>query len=277
MFSARRLPDRLHYRLVACRTCGLLRSDPVADPAVHVALYAGSSFDYGDEVANLSHTYGRCLDRLSRWGVTKGSLLDIGCGNGFVLDEALRLGYRTVRGVEPGAAAISQASAAVKRSIICDTMRPSLFEEDTFDVVCMFQVLDHMSDPAAVARECFRVMKPGGLLLCVSHDARAWSARCLGRRSPIVDVEHMFLFSRHTMSLLFERQGFSVVHAGSVMNRYSLSYVLRLVPMPTQLKRSVLRVISRTALKRLRVKVPLGNLIVVGRKPIRGMPGDRRP
>ncbi len=46
VFSARRLPDRIHYRLVKCSTCGLVRSDPVAPPAVLATLYQRSTFTY---------------------------------------------------------------------------------------------------------------------------------------------------------------------------------------------------------------------------------------
>jgi hypothetical protein len=44
VFSARRLPDRIHYRLVTCNTCGLVRSDPIADPALLAQLYHDSTF-----------------------------------------------------------------------------------------------------------------------------------------------------------------------------------------------------------------------------------------
>src|ERR1035437_10297848 len=57
VFSARRLPDRVHYRLVKCHACGLVRSDPVADYDVVAALYRQSSFDYGAEVPSLQRTY----------------------------------------------------------------------------------------------------------------------------------------------------------------------------------------------------------------------------
>src|SRR5258708_40287551 len=58
IFSAPRLPDTIHYRLVRCRTCGLVRSDLTADLASHSVLYGRSSFDYATKVPNLRRTYG---------------------------------------------------------------------------------------------------------------------------------------------------------------------------------------------------------------------------
>ena len=69
VFSARRLPDRTHYRMVRCRTCGLVRSDPVLDAEAMAGLYRESSFDYGEELEGIRATYGAALDRRGRRGV----------------------------------------------------------------------------------------------------------------------------------------------------------------------------------------------------------------
>src|SRR5216683_1311846 len=71
VFSARRLPDRIHYRLVRCGTCGLVRSDPAVDANVIHDLYHQSSFDYGTEIAALRATYGHLLAALTGYGVGK--------------------------------------------------------------------------------------------------------------------------------------------------------------------------------------------------------------
>src|SRR2546423_1956344 len=100
VFSARRLPDRIHYRLVKCRACGLVRSDPIASSELLGQLYAQSTFTYRDEVPDLRRTYGRYLAKLEPYGAGKEALLEIGCGNGFFLEEALSQGYQSVHGVE---------------------------------------------------------------------------------------------------------------------------------------------------------------------------------
>ena len=46
IFSARRIPDKIHYRIVRCQTCGLVRSDPVIDPETLADLYSKSSQNY---------------------------------------------------------------------------------------------------------------------------------------------------------------------------------------------------------------------------------------
>jgi SAM-dependent methyltransferase len=274
VFSARRLPDRVHYRLVKCKTCGLVRSDPIADRTLLAQLYHASAFTYTDEVADLKRTYGRYLARLDNFGARKDALLEIGCGNGFFLQQALAQGYRSVRGVEPSRAAVSQAAPEVRDSIRCDLMRPGLFAPGEFDVICLFQVFDHLPDPAALLDACFAALRPGGLVLCLNHNVAAVSARLLGERSPIVDIEHTYLYSPATMERLFTARGFRIRKAGSARNRYSLRYLVRLLPLPAGPKQAALGWLERHRIGRLRLCVPLGNLYLVAQRP-EGMPDNR--
>jgi len=270
VFSARRLPDRIHYRLVRCNSCRLVRSDPVADHSLVANLYRESTFDYSGEVDNLSHTYGSYLARLDRYGVEKNALLEIGCGNGFFLAEASRRGYRDVRGVEPSEAAIKLAEDAIRPGIVCAMMTSGLFPRDSFDVVCLFQVLDHIFDPGTLLETCFEILKPGGFVLCLNHNVEALSARLMKHRSPIIDIEHTYLYSPVTLAKLLTKLRFQVKESGGVRNRYSLEYLLRLVPSPAGIKKAVLQMANSTGLGRLSFSVPLGNLYMLAQKPLTG-------
>jgi 2-polyprenyl-3-methyl-5-hydroxy-6-metoxy-1,4-benzoquinol methylase len=267
VFSARRLPDRVHYRIACCNTCGLVRSDPMAELETVAQLYRQSSFGYADELPGLKRTYGRYLARLDQFGVNKGALLEIGCGNGFFLEVALAQQYRLVRGVEPSRDAVSRASRAVADGIVCDVMHEGLFESETFDVICLFQVLDHIADPASLLDECFRMLKPGGVALILNHNVAAISAKILGEGSPIFDIEHTYLYSRETLARLTGASGFSTREAGTVWNTYSLEYITRLIPFPALIKRSLLALLRATPFGRFPLSVPLGNLYLVAQKP----------
>jgi SAM-dependent methyltransferase len=269
VFSARRLPDRIHYRLVKCNRCGLVRSDPIASSEMLAQLYQKSTFTYNEEVANLKQTYGFYLAELQKYGAQKGKLLEIGCGNGFFLEEALTQGYRSVQGVEPSQAAVLGASSSVQQNIACDIMRPGLFGPEQFDVVCMFQVLDHIPDPEVLMKECFKVLKSGGLILCLNHNIESWSARLLKERSPIIDIEHTYLYSSSTLSRFFETYEFTVRHVGTVYNRYTLYYLARLIPLSMTVKSGLLKFLKTTFFGRIRASVPLGNLHIVAQKPDR--------
>jgi len=267
IFSARRIPDRIHYRMVRCKTCGLLRADPVGTIDLLSKLYAVSSQSYDEELSNLKRTYSAYLARLDACGAEKGALLEIGCGSGFFLEEALEWGYADVAGVEPSVKAVAKADSLIRTRILCDTMRPQLFPPGTFDAICMFQVFDHIPDPNSLLAECHRILKPGGLVLSLNHDAEALSARLLGERSPIVDIEHTYLYSKNAMRQMFSKHGFVIRQVGSASNEYSLSYLVGLLPMPRHFKASVVSGLRRTAVGRIRMSVRLGNLFLIAQTP----------
>ena len=267
VFSARRLPDRTHYRMVRCRTCGLVRSDPVLDAEALAGLYRESSFDYGDELEGIRATYGAALDRLASAALGRSGLLDVGCGSGFVLELARGRGWQTVRGVEPSTDAIAKADPAVRSAIVQDVLQEGLFPAESFDAVTLFQVLDHIPEPVAFLRECVRILRPGGAILALNHNVTAWSARVLRERSPIIDVEHTYLYSPETMRRVFGQVGFDVVTVGPVRNTYSTAYLLHLTPLPRALKQSLIPRLRQTRLGRSQLTVPLGNLCLIARRP----------
>ena len=267
VFSARRLPDGIHYRIVRSNRSGLVRSDPIADTALVYELYAQSSFDYGEEVPWLKKTYGRYLDRVCALGCERGSLLDIGCGNGFFLECALESGFRDVRGIEPSHQAVDEAPRALRKRIVRDIMRPGIFGAQEFDAICMFHIFDHIPDPNELLFECLRILKPGGFILSLNHNVEAWSARLLGERSPIFDVEHTFLYSPATMQRIFLANGFKVIEQGNVWNSYSLVYLFHLVPLPPSLKSLGLQLLRALNLRRLPLTLPLGNIYLIALKP----------
>ena len=111
-------------------------------------------------------------------------------------------------------------------------------------------------------------LRPGGMVLSINHNTSAVSARLLGERSPIVDIEHTYLYNPTTMSRIFSAHGFQIRDTGSVWNQYSLRYLVRLLPLPLGPKQAALAWLQRHAIGRLRLSVPLGNLFLVAQKPL---------
>jgi SAM-dependent methyltransferase len=267
VFSARRVPDGTHHRIVVCETCGLLRSDPVLDTGVLSALYAESTFDYGDEVDAIARTYERYLAKLEASGAGRRGLLEIGCGNGFFLQRATARGWSEVRGVEPSDDAVAKAAPQVADAIVCDMMRPGLFPPQSFDAICLFQVLDHIPNPRAVLETAFELLRPGGHILALNHNARSVSARLLRERSPIIDIEHTYLYDPTTMRRLFELCGFRGASIDRVRNTYSVAYLSQLLPLQHSTKLNLLRRLRHSRIGAVQLTVPLGNICLIAERP----------
>ena len=100
----------------------------------------------------------------------------------------------------------------------------------------------------------------------VCHDRRALSARALGRKSPIFDIEHLQLFSPRSLRYLLEHTGYVRVEVKPIFNRYPLRYWTKLFPLPAPIKKPLLGAFGSTRLGSVPVSLPAGNLVAVGYK-----------
>jgi SAM-dependent methyltransferase len=266
VFSARRLPDRQHYQWVRCFSCGLLRSDPVLEVNL-TQLYEESTFDYSTEVNGLKKTYLGLVRKAIGNNTRTHSIFEVGGGNGFFLEAAKDFGFERIMGVEPSYAAISAAREDVKPFLIASMMSGSVLPKNSFQVGAMFHTLDHLQDPIQTLRDCLDVLEPGGTFVVAVHNERSWSARLLGERSPIIDVEHTYLYSLRTGIQLFEKAGFKNVRSGAYNNHYSLAYILHLLPISRKFRKFVLGSWFGKFLSKIKIVVPLGNMWIAGVKP----------
>ena len=100
-------------------------------------------------------------------------------------------------------------------------------------------------------------------MFLIGHNRRAFSAKVLGRKSPIFDIEHLQLFSPVSVRHLLERAGFSRVEVRPVFNRYPLRYWARLFPFPAGSKQRILKVLQSMRMGRWVIPLPAGNLAAI--------------
>ena len=265
-FSARRLPDGIHYRILKCINCDLVYSSPILPEARLKKLYKESKITYGEQIQDLTKTYGHYLRELEKYGVVKGKLLEIGCGNGFFLVEAKKQGYKEVYGVEPSREAIKKAPREVANKIKNDLFNKKLFSRDFFDVICFFQTFDHISSPNEFLKNCFNILKPGGFVLAFNHNVSSIQALVLGEKSPIIDIEHTYLYNPKTMRMIFEKNKFQVISLLPSFNIYSLNYLIHLVPLPRKIKNFLLSFLKSIGVSKLKLRLRIGNMVLYAKK-----------
>jgi 2-polyprenyl-3-methyl-5-hydroxy-6-metoxy-1,4-benzoquinol methylase len=93
-----------------------------------------------------------------------GRLLDVGAGFGFFLKEMGKRGWEVV-GVEISQNAIDYAKDVLRLTVHLGPLETVKFPESHFDVVSGFYIIEHLPDPMAFLKECYRILKPGGVLL----------------------------------------------------------------------------------------------------------------
>lgn len=262
-FSARRKRSREHYRIVSCK-CGLVRSDPVLHEDAINSLYMQSELISSVETDCAANTYAELLDAMLKkyaGGKRPESLLEIGCSDGAFLKKAVEYGVQNVVGFEPSGKSIENAADAVKARIINDIFKPELLDGRRFDTACSFHVFDHLMHPKETLQSVTKHLNVGGYVLIACHDVESWSAKLLGSFSPIFDIEHIYLFSKSTLSRLLEESGVKVLDAGSYANTYPLGYWLRMLPAA-----GALAGILPSLMLNIPLRIRAGNIYAFGRK-----------
>lgn len=73
--------------------------------------------------------------------------------------------------------------------------------------------LEHVQDPMEITLAAHRLLRKGGAFVTVTHDYQGLLNRLLGKRSPIIDIEHMQLFCKQAIKQLFLNGGFHSIQS----------------------------------------------------------------
>ena len=236
-------------------------------PALRAGLSAQAAFDSTDESHYASVTYAKVLERHLRDLPNLDGAMDIGTGDGAFLEQLLALKFTNVTGVEPSTAPIASAKPEIRPHIVHDLFRASDFTPASFSLVTCFQVMEHFWDPMEITRQAVTLLKPGGLFLSVVHNLEALSAKVLGTKSPIFDVEHLQLFDKNSGRQMLDRAGLTRIQTYPLWNRYPLQYWMRLFPIPPAVKGPAITTVKSIGLGALQIPLPAGNLVLAGFKP----------
>ncbi|MCB0443963.1 MAG: class I SAM-dependent methyltransferase [Flavobacterium sp.] len=139
---------------------------------------------------------------VERWNGGKGTLLDIGTGTGDFLAEAKRNHWKSV-GIEPN----ENARTKAKLKGICLVESLTELEDNYFDVVTMWHVLEHVPDLENQIKELKRVVKPNGVIFIAVPNFKSYDAIYYGKYWAAYDVpRHLWHFSKTAMEKLFAKQ-----------------------------------------------------------------------
>ena len=136
-----------------------------------------------------------------------GKILDVGCGLGFFL-SAINSQWEKY-GVE-----ISEFASDYARqhfpdiNIFTGELGQAKYEDNFFDVVYCFSVLEHANNPNEIMSKIYRVIKPGSLLIVSVPNIESFCARRFKSNYRLLGVPHIVLWSRATLTTLLEQNGF---------------------------------------------------------------------
>lgn len=230
-YASRKNPEYMSNHMVICSDCGLVFADTPPTEDLLSQAYHQADYDSSEEEDDASKAYVRGLLRA-------------------IPKEAID-------------AAPEHRRAWIHHGMFLE----SDYQPESLDLITCFMTLEHVYDPKVVADAAFRLLKPGGYFLSVTHDYQSPVNRILGKKSPIVDIEHLQLFSKTSIIQLLKRSNFSNFGEFSFFNRYTVRYWARLFPFPQKVKAQIQSFLKSIKVDRLRISINVGNTMAWGQKP----------
>ena len=230
--AARPVFRKAGYQLVRCAVCDLVyvANPPTAEELARIYSFASGYHSklQSRRLERLHTAEARAHQAIISAHAAPGRVLDVGCSVGSYLQEARDAGWDAV-GLE-----FSKDSSEVARSqhgleVITGTLDDQPFSEASFDLVTLWDVIEHVPDPLGTMAQVHALLKPGGLVAIATPNIDGLFPRVsyplarLLRYWPHPEPpHHLFQFSKRTLQRLLEDAGFELVEL--VDQRIRLSY-----------------------------------------------------
>jgi len=220
------------FQLVRCSECGLVYLNPRPAQASMAEIYP----DHYDQYTPTLKDEPSPIKRWERiYGLRKrikpiigqkktGRLLDVGCATGDFLEVMQMSKDWELHGVEISSSASDHARLTLNLPIVTGSLEDAKYQDNFFDVITMWNVIEHLSDPLATLKELRRILKPDGLLVfntpnLDSLDAKIFKQYWIGYELP----RHFYVFSNKTLDKMLTKAGFTTVETRCLYGSHALS------------------------------------------------------
>jgi 2-polyprenyl-3-methyl-5-hydroxy-6-metoxy-1,4-benzoquinol methylase len=259
--------EMLLDQLVQCNRCGLqyltprLRSDVVIE-----GYSAGSDETFVSQVAGRERTFAKSLEHIERHFPQRGRLLDVGTAGGSFMAVAHKAGWE-VAGCEPNLWLCEWGNRQYGLEIAPGTIFDMKLPSDAFDVVTLWDVLEHTPDPKGVLEECRRVLKTGGLLVVNYPDIGSLVARTMGRRWVFLLSVHLYYFTVPSLTTMLKSIGFDVLTKRRHWQSLEFGYILfRMEAYLGPVARLGRKMVAAMRISHWQIPYWMGQMLVVARK-----------
>jgi len=215
------------FSVCRCTDCGLIFTLPVLEGEEIRKCYPEGY--YNARFSSFERRYSefiqsRTIRKIIRQ--KKGTtLLDIGCGSGEFLEKMKKAGWE-VYGMDVSAEACNLAREKIQKNVFNDTLKDISFPDNFFDVITLWHVFEHISDPDGLLKEISRILKPDGMLIMeVPHIDNPVFKLTMGTYFALDAPRHIYHYSAATLKQILEKNGYTITQTyypilGSPLNLF---------------------------------------------------------
>lgn len=254
-------------QLVQCNYCGLQYLNPRLRSEVVIQGYSeGSDEMFVSQAAGRERTFAKSLKLIEKEALKVGRILDVGTAGGSFLSAAKKRGWE-VTGCEPNHWLAKWGKDKYGIDIYAGTIFDMSLDESSFDVVTLWDVLEHTPDPKTVLLECQRVLKPGGLLVVNYPDIHSLVARLMGRRWVFLLSIHLYYFTVETLGTMLSIIGFKMIKRRRHWQSLELGYILfRMEAYLSGVAKVGGKLVKALRLEHLQIPYWMGQVLVLAEK-----------
>lgn len=220
-WNIKKLWDKSGTAFILCNDCGLVFTNPLPDIEVIKDIYKDylKDFEYDEEYLEMRRKGASLLKNrfykesklLSVAGKEKLHLLDVGCGLGFFLKELDDV-FDTC-GIEISSFQVGFARQKLGLNIFHGTLLEAKFPAEYFDVVTMWEVIEHLHNPLEYIKEIHRILKPGGILALSTPNFKGLTSLITKDKWHLCDPEeHLYYFSPKSIKNILQGNGFQITN-----------------------------------------------------------------
>lgn len=229
--------DKFHitkdeFQVVQCQICGLLYINPRPSPE-EIGKFYPETYSWKETLEADSflarwirrlekgYRYHLLKDEVSKvlkiTGKSSGKILDVGCGTGDRLDVFKSRGFKTY-GVETSDSA-NYAKDHLKLNVIKGDLFSANWPDHFFDIVTLYNVLEHIHNPIQVCNEIHRILKKDGFLVIQVPNKDSFQCKIFKKRWAAFDVPRdLYYFGLETLRSLLKKTGFNLLKVDYFMN-----------------------------------------------------------
>lgn len=251
-------------RIVGCKNCGLLYTNPRLSEREIKKIYQSTQDPFYINQRYFKEIQAaRYIKEIGIFKRPPGRILDIGCYAGFFLKVAQKRGWQ-VSGLEPSLWAVDYARRDFGLEVTAGFIEDIEFKPGTFDVITMYQVIEHLTHPLEDLTILQRVLKKDGLLVIETPDIGSFFARLFKRHWWFLMEMHNFYFTLKPLICLLKKTGFDILKVCRPLKTTSFDFLIHRMEayrfIPISLIKSV---VKKLALDNLYININLRDMLLI--------------
>jgi 2-polyprenyl-3-methyl-5-hydroxy-6-metoxy-1,4-benzoquinol methylase len=222
-----------NLKVFSCKNCQVLFMEPQLSDQEITTLYSeayykswGISGGSENEVSKQMKidTFLLRLKQIRKHS-PEGSVLDIGCATGFFLEAAKQSGY------DPFGIELSEYSSSLAKkkfgnaAIFNGRLEECTFNPSTFDVITMFDLIEHVRVPSETLGQAATLLKPNGIIMITTPDNKSLSNRLMGKKWTHYKKEHFYYFDLESLTFIAKHNDLEIIYSENSKKALNVDYL----------------------------------------------------